>query len=47
MNGNVHTVETLIRGTEADVRREMREIKGVFQGSARSIRFDGRCRKRT
>ena len=26
MNGNVHTVETLIRGTPADVRREVEEI---------------------
>jgi uroporphyrinogen-III decarboxylase len=27
MNGNVHTVETLIRGTAADVRRE---VEGIF-----------------
>jgi uroporphyrinogen-III decarboxylase len=26
MNGNVHTVETLIRGTPADVRREVEDI---------------------
>jgi len=28
MNGNVHTVETLIRGTPADVRREVEDIFG-------------------
>jgi hypothetical protein len=37
MNGNVHTVETLIRGTPADVRREVLEILEVFAGSARLI----------
>jgi uroporphyrinogen-III decarboxylase len=37
MNGNVHTVETLIRGAPADVRREVREIMQVFEGSARLI----------
>jgi hypothetical protein len=37
MNGNVHTVETLIRGTTEDVRREVREIKEAFAGSARLI----------
>jgi hypothetical protein len=37
MNGNVHTVETLIRGRPADVRREVREIKEAFRGSARCI----------
>ena len=37
MNGNVHTVETLIRGTPADVRREVRQIKEAFDGSARLI----------
>ncbi len=37
MNGNVHTVETLIRGTEEDVRREVREVKKAFYGSARVI----------
>jgi uroporphyrinogen-III decarboxylase len=26
MNGNVHTVETLIRGTRTDVRREVEDI---------------------
>ncbi|HET6486632.1 MAG TPA: uroporphyrinogen decarboxylase family protein [Spirochaetia bacterium] len=36
-NGNVHTVETLIRGTPEDARREVREIKGAFQGSRRFI----------
>ncbi len=30
MNGNVHTVQTLIRGTEEDVRREVREILAAF-----------------
>ncbi len=37
MNGNVHTVETLIRGAEADVRREVREIMEAFSGNARLI----------
>ena len=37
MNGNVHTVETLIRGSETDVRREVNEIKEAFKGSARLI----------
>jgi hypothetical protein len=37
MNGNVHTVETLIRGTPAEVRREVREIKEAFRGSRRLI----------
>lgn len=37
MNGNIHTVETLIRGTPADVRREVSEIKEAFEGSARFI----------
>ena len=36
-NGNVHTVETLIRGTPADVRREVREILAAFSGSPRLI----------
>jgi hypothetical protein len=36
-NGNVHTVETLIRGTPEDARREVREIREAFQGSARFI----------
>jgi hypothetical protein len=36
-NGNVHTVETLIRGTPKDVRREVQEIKEAFEGSARLI----------
>lgn len=36
-NGNVQTVETLIRGTPEDVRAEVREIKEVFSGSARLI----------
>lgn len=37
MNGNVHTVETLIRGKVEDVRREVRQIKQAFAGSARLI----------
>ena len=36
-NGNVHTVETLIRGTPADVRREVLEILEAFQGSSRLL----------
>jgi hypothetical protein len=32
-NGNVHTVETLIRGTPTDVRREVAEILQAFEGS--------------
>ena len=37
MNGNVHTVETLIRGTPADVRREVGEIIAAFRGNPRVI----------
>ena len=37
MNGNVHTVETLIRGTEEDVREEVRQILGCFEGNPRLI----------
>lgn len=37
MNGNVHTVETLIRGTEADVRREVGEIWEAFRHTPRVI----------
>lgn len=37
MNGNVHTVETLIRGRPDDVRREVVEIKQAFAGSGRCI----------
>jgi len=37
MNGNVHTVETLIRGTPEAVRREVREIKDVFANNPRVI----------
>ena len=37
MNGNIHTVETLIRGTEADVRREVGEILEAFRGNPRVI----------
>lgn len=37
MNGNVHTVETLIRGTPQDVHREVLEILEAFAGSARLV----------
>ncbi len=37
MNGNVHTVETLIRGGPSDVRREVEEIREAFCGSNRYI----------
>lgn len=37
MNGNVHTVETLIRGTPQDVRREVLEIAHAFEGEPRLI----------
>jgi len=37
MNGNVHTVETLIRGIPKDVIREVQEIKEAFKGSQRLI----------
>lgn len=37
MNGNVHTVETLIRGTPEDAVREVRQIKEAFKGSSRLI----------
>ena len=37
MNGNVHTVETLIRGGPADVRREVGEILQAFAGNPRVI----------
>ncbi len=36
-NGNVHTVETLIRGTPAEVQREVEEILEAFAGSPRVI----------
>jgi hypothetical protein len=36
-NGNVHTVDTLINGAPADVRREVNEIKEAFEGSRRYI----------
>jgi hypothetical protein len=36
-NGNVHTVNTLIRGTPEDVQREVNEIMRAFQGSPRLI----------
>lgn len=36
-NGNVHTVETLIRGTEEDARREVREIWNAFRHTPRVI----------
>jgi len=37
MNGNVHTVETLIRGTPQDVAREVEEIAAAFAGEPRLI----------
>ncbi len=37
MNGNVHTVATLIRGTPGDVRREVLEILEAFRGNPRLI----------
>ena len=37
MNGNVHTVETLIRGTPTDVRREVDEILEAFADTPRVI----------
>lgn len=37
MNGNIHTVETLIRGTPDDVRREVGEVLEVFGDSPRVI----------
>lgn len=37
MNGNVHTVETLIRGNPKDVRNEVRQIRKAFEGSSRLI----------
>jgi uroporphyrinogen-III decarboxylase len=36
-NGNVHTVETLLRGTPEDARREVGEIRAAFEGSNRLI----------
>jgi hypothetical protein len=36
-NGNVQTVDTLIRGTPVDVRREVQEIMRAYEGSARLI----------
>ncbi len=33
MNGNIHTVETLIRGGVDDVRREVREVLKAFEGN--------------
>lgn len=36
-NGNVHTVDTLIRGAPADVQREVMEIMQAFAGSPRVI----------
>ena len=37
MNGNVHTVETLIRGRPQDVEREVLEIAEAFEGEPRLI----------
>ena len=36
-NGNIHTVETLIRGTPRDVEREVLEILAAFAGNPRLI----------
>ncbi len=35
MKGNIHTVETLIRGRPEDVRREVREVLEAFAGNPR------------
>ena len=37
MNGNLHTVDTLIRGTTADVRREVTEVLTTFANNPRVI----------
>ena len=37
MNGNIHTVETLIKGSVEDVKGEVREIKDAFAGEPRLI----------
>ena len=37
MNGNIHTVETLIRGTPEAVRREVREVLAAFGDTPRLI----------
>jgi hypothetical protein len=37
MNGNIHTVETLIRGTPGDVRREVGEVLEAFHDNPRVI----------
>jgi hypothetical protein len=37
MNGNVHTVRTLIRGSPLDARREVRQIVTAFAGEPRLI----------
>ena len=37
MNGNLHTVNTLIRGTPDDVRREVLEVLEAFAGNPRVI----------
>jgi hypothetical protein len=37
MNGNVHTVDTLIRGSPEQVRGEVQEIRRAFAGSRRFI----------
>ncbi len=37
MNGNVHTVDTLVRGAPQDVRREVREVMDAFAGNPRVI----------
>jgi uroporphyrinogen decarboxylase len=37
MNGNINTVDTLIRGTPADARREVLEVLEAFAGNPRVI----------
>ncbi len=37
LNGNIHTVETLIRGKPEDVRREVAEVLEAFHGNPRVI----------
>ena len=36
-NGNIHTVETLIRGGRADIAREVQELVTAFAGEPRLI----------
>ena len=37
MNGNIHTVDTLILGNPQDVRREVREVLEAFADNPRII----------